>query len=108
MFQPILGGMTDKPQLFELTPYGGVMQKDNYAITGSGTTFAMTTLDKEYKANMSQKEAIELAVKAVRSATNRDIYSGGDNVTIVVFDKAGYEVVDPIEIEKIVKKVKFN
>ena len=109
MFQPILGGMTNgKPELFELTPYGGIMPKDNYAITGSGTTFAMTTLDKEYKANMTQKEAIELAVKAVRSATNRDIYSGGDNVTIVVFDKAGYEVVDPIEIEKIVKKVKFN
>jgi len=108
MFQPILGGMTDKPQLFELTPYGGIMQKDNYAITGSGTTFAMTTLDREYKANMTQKEAIELAVKAVRSATNRDIYSGGDNVTIVVFDKAGYEVVDPAEVEKIVKKVKFN
>ena len=108
MFQPILGGMNQKPELFELTPYGGVTEKDNYAITGSGTTFAMTTLDKAWKKDMTEKEAIELAVHAVRSATNRDIYSGGESVTIAVIDKDGYREVDPQEVAKLVKKTKFN
>lgn len=108
IFQPILGGVNNKPELFELTPYGGVMEKDNYAITGSGTTFAMTTLDKEYKKNMTENEAIDLAVRAVKAATNRDIYSGGDNVTLAVIDKNGYREINPSEIEKLIKKIKFN
>ncbi len=108
IFQPILGGVNKKPELFELTPYGGIMEKDDYAITGSGTTFAMTTLDKEYKKGMTETETIDLAVRAIRAATNRDIYSGGDNVTVAVIDHKGYREIDPSEIEKIVKKIKFN
>ncbi len=108
IFQPILGGLNKKPELFELTPYGGVIEKDNYAITGSGTTFAMTTLDSSYKENMSEEETIALAVKAVSAAKNRDIYSGGDSVTVVVIDKAGYRMIDRKEIDKVISKIKFN
>jgi proteasome beta subunit len=108
IFQPILGGINQKPELFELTPYGGIAEKENYAITGSGTTFAMTTLDKEYKKGMNEKEAIDLAVRAVRAATNRDIYSGGENVTVIIIDKNGYREIDSNEVQKIVKTVKFN
>jgi proteasome beta subunit len=108
IFQPIIGGVNNKPELFELTPYGGISEKDKYAVTGSGTTFAMTTLDKDYKKNLSEKEAIDLAVRAVRSATNRDIYSGGDSVTVIVIDKDGYREIERSEIDKIVKTVKFN
>ncbi len=108
IFQPIIGGINNEPELFELTPFGCISEKKDYAVTGSGTTFAMTTLDKEYKKNMSEQEAIELAVRAVRAATNRDIYSGGENVTVVVIDKNGYREINELEIEKIVKKTKFN
>lgn len=108
IFQPIIGGVNKKPELFELTPFGCMTEKKEYAVTGSGTTFAMATFDKEYKKNMSEKEAIELAVKAVRAATNRDIYSGGDSVTIVVVDKNGYREIERSEIDKIVKTIKFN
>jgi proteasome beta subunit len=108
IFQPILGGLNNKPELFELTPYGGVSEKDNYAITGSGTTFAMTTLDKEYKRGMSETEAIDLAVRAVSASKHRDIYSGGDSITVLVIDKNGTREISRAEIEKIVKTVKFN
>ena len=108
IFQPILAGVNNKPELFELTPYGGIMEKMNYALTGSGTTFAMTTLDRNWKKDMTEQEAIELAVLTVRSATNRDIYSGGESVTIAVIDKDGYREIDPVEVLKLVKKVKFN
>ena len=108
IFQPILGGVNKKPELFELTPYGCMTEKKNYAVTGSGTTFAMTTLDKEYEKNMNENKAIELAVKAVKAATNRDIYSGGESVTIAVIDKNGYREIDRNEIDKIIKTIKFN
>jgi proteasome beta subunit len=108
IFQPILGGMNKTPELFEITPYGGVMRKDNYAITGSGTTFAMTTLDNEFKENLAEPEAIALAVKAVSAAKNRDIYSGGESVTVIVIDKKGYRLIDRKEIDRIIAKIKFN
>lgn len=108
IFQPILGGINNKPELFELTPYGCVTQKDDYAITGSGTTFAMTTLDREYKKSMTEGEAIDLAVRAVSAAKNRDIYTGGDAITVIIIDKDGYREVTPSEVEKVTKKIKFN
>ncbi len=108
IFQPIIGGVNKKPELFELTPFGDMSEKKDYAITGSGTTFAMTTLDKEYKKNMNEKEAVELVVKAVKAATNRDIYSGGESVTIAIIDKNGYREIDRSEIDKIIKTIKFN
>jgi proteasome beta subunit len=108
IFQPIIGGVNNSPELFELTPFGCISEKKDYAVTGSGTTFAMTTLDKEYSKNMTVQEAIELAVRAVRAATNRDIYSGGENVTVAVIDNNGYREINENEIEKIVKKTKFN
>jgi proteasome beta subunit len=108
VFQPIIGGVNSQPELFELTPFGCISEKKDYAVTGSGTTFAMTTLDKEYKKNMSEKEAIDLAVRAVRAATNRDIYSGGENVTVAIIDANGYREANALEVEKLVKKIKFN
>jgi proteasome beta subunit len=108
MFQPIIGGFVNKPELFELTPFGCMLEKKNYAITGSGTHFAMATFDKDYKENLNENEAIELVVKAVSAAKNRDIYSGGDSVTVVVIDKNGYREIDRSEVDKIIKKIKFN
>ncbi|MBT4870311.1 MAG: proteasome subunit beta [Candidatus Diapherotrites archaeon] len=108
IFQPILGGMNSAPELFEITPYGGIMKKDDYAITGSGTTFAMTTLDQDYKKDLSEIDAIALAVKAVSAAKNRDIYSGGESVTVIVFDKNGHRTINRKEIDKVISKIKFN
>ena len=108
IFQPIVGGVSTKPELFELSPFGDISEKDDYAMTGSGTTFAMTTFDKEYTRNLSETDAIALAVRAVRAATNRDIYSGGDSVTVAIIYKHGYREADKGDIEKIVKATKFN
>lgn len=108
IFQPIVGGLNNEPELYELTPYGGISEQKKYAITGSGTTFAMTTLDNEYKDNMTEEEAIALAVKAVSAAKNRDIYSGGESVTVVVIDSKGYREVSRSAVDKIITKIKFN
>ena len=54
--QFIIGGIAEKPQLFEITPYGGVLERNQYATSGSGTQLALATLDQNYKKNMLEKE----------------------------------------------------
>ena len=50
---------------------------------------ALGVLDPQFKENMSeQKEALIQAVKAVRSATMRDSFSG-DGIDVLVINKDG-------------------
>ena len=108
IFQPIIGGVNKTAEVYELTPYGGVSDEKKYAVTGSGTTFAMTTLDTEYRDDMKEEDLIALAVKAVSAAKKRDIYSGGDSVSVVVIDKKGFKKVGQQKVDKIIGKLKFN
>ena len=108
MFMPVVGGLNNSPELYEVTPFGCISEKKKYAVTGSGTDFALTTLDSEYKEGMTQDEALNLAVKAVMAAKHRDIYTGGKTITAIVIDKNGYRELDSREIEKAIHKVKLN
>lgn len=108
MFMPVVGGLNNSPELYEVTPFGCVSEKKKYAVTGSGTDFALTTLDSEYKESMNKDEALNLAIKAVMAAKNRDIYTGGKTITVVVIDENGYREIDSKEIDKIVSKIKLN
>ena len=108
MFMPIVGGVNNAPELYEVTPFGCISEKKKYAVTGSGTDFALTTLDSEFKENMSEDEALALAVKAVMAAKNRDIYTGGKTISVIIIDKEGFREVDSKEVEKAIAKVKLN
>jgi proteasome beta subunit len=108
IFAPIVGGVNTQPELYELTPYGCVSEKKKYAVTGSGTTFAISTLDSEYKSNMKEEDAIVLAVKAITASKNRDIYSGGKSITMVIITKEGTKEVPKDMLDEIAAKVKLN
>ena len=49
---------------------------------------ALGVLDPQFKESMTEKEATDLAIKAVRSATMRDSFSG-DGVDVLVVNKDG-------------------
>ncbi len=87
--QFIIGGFNAKPALFDVTPYGAVLERKTYAISGSGTEPALTALDLGFKEKMGEKEAIALAVRAVEAGKRRDIYSGGKGVIVFVVDSKG-------------------
>ena len=108
IFMPIVGGVNEKPELYEVTPFGDVMEKKKYAVTGSGTEFALSALDVDYKEGMTKDDALALAVKAVSISRNRDIHSGGRSITVAIIDKDGYREVDTKEVEKAMSKVKLN
>jgi proteasome beta subunit len=73
--QVIVGGIDNKPQIYTLDPLGSVLP-DEYAAVGSGAEMALGVIDGEYRANMSEQSAKELAVKAIKSSIQRDSASG--------------------------------
>ena len=66
----------------------GSVLPDEYAAVGTGAEMALGVLDPQFKENMSEKDATDLAVKAVRSATMRDSFSG-DGVDVLIVNKDG-------------------
>ena len=85
--QVIVAGVVDKPVLVTLDPLGSVLP-DEYAAVGTGAEMALGVLDPQFKANMTEDEAVDLAKKAVRSAALRDSASG-DGLDIMVITKDG-------------------
>lgn len=85
--QVIVGGLVDKPILYTLDPLGSVLP-DEYAAVGTGAEMALGVLDPQYKKQMNEEEAINLAVKAVRSASLRDSASG-DGIDVLIINKNG-------------------
>lgn len=87
--QFVVGGVNTTPELFDVDPSGGLLERKKFAVTGSGTELAMSVLDQNYTENLSTEQGIELAVRAVKASKKRDVYSGGLAVKVMVIDKSG-------------------
>ncbi len=85
--QVIVGGVVDKPVIYTLDPLGSVLP-DDYAAVGTGAETALGVLDPQFKENMTEKDAIELAKKAIKSAILRDSFSG-DGIDVLVINSQG-------------------
>ncbi len=84
--QVIVGGVVGKPAIYTLDPLGSVLP-DEYAAVGTGAEMALGVLDPQFRAGMTESEAVELAAKAVRAAAMRDSFSGdGMDVTVITED----------------------
>ncbi|USS40324.1 archaeal proteasome endopeptidase complex subunit beta [Thermococcus aggregans] len=88
MVQIIIGGYVEEPTLASLDPLGGLIF-DNYTATGSGSPFAIAILEDGYKEDMAIEEAKELAIRAVRTAGKRDVYTGERKIQVVTITKDG-------------------
>lgn len=85
--QVIVGGIDSKPEIYTLDPLGSVLP-DEYAAVGTGAEMALGIMDAEYKPNMSEEKARDLAVRAIRSAIQRDAASG-DGIDVLFVTKTG-------------------
>lgn len=102
--QLVIGGYNGKPELFDLTPMGAILERDKYAVSGSGTEPALTALDIGYRKSMNEKDAVALAVKAIESAKRRDIYSGGIGATVFVVDANGVRELPKAQVDRVAKE----
>jgi len=84
--------------LYDLYPDGSVTEVEDYTSSGSGSVFAYGVLESDYKKDLTVEKGVELATKAVKSALERDINSGGGIYVVAVTEK-GIQ-------EKVLKKVK--
>ncbi|KAI1705342.1 proteasome subunit domain-containing protein [Ditylenchus destructor] len=66
----------EKGQLYAI-PLGGYVKREKFTASGSGSTFVMGFLDKQWKPNLNLEGAKELVRTAVGLAVNRDGSSGG-------------------------------
>lgn len=78
--------------LYDLSPDGTITKIDDFVASGSGSTLAYGLLEAAYKKTIPVKEGVKLAVKAINSALQRDIYSG-DGIDVATITAVGVKKV---------------
>lgn len=85
----ILGGKDDSCYgLYDLFADGSVTEIDDYISSGSGSVFALGVLETNYTKDMTTEEGVQLALKAINAALQRDTASG-NGVDIVTITSQG-------------------
>ena len=88
----LFGGIEGKEKhVFDVMP--GLKIESNYKTTGSGGIFALSVLDTIYKKDLTEKEAIDVAVKTISTSIGRDVYSGG-GITISLINDKGIKTLE--------------
>jgi len=101
----VLGGYdSNGAEAYSIDPVGGV-NKDTMISTGSGSTVAYGILEDRFRENMTIEEGIELSIRAINAAIQRDLATG-DGIAVGVVDESGYRELSKEEIENILAKVK--
>ncbi len=104
MLQTIVGGIDETgPHVYSLDPLGSVMP-ETFVSTGSGSPVAYGVLESEYREDLTTDEAVEIAVKAVHSALERDAATGNTIHAVIITKDKGYQEVPKETIEKIRQK----
>ncbi|AJF61182.1 Proteasome subunit beta [archaeon GW2011_AR15] len=85
------------PHLYDIYPDGSITEVDDFVTSGSGGSFAFGVFDSQYKKDMKESEAVELAIRAVNAALQRDSASG-DGIDVVVVSNSGVKKVYKKEI----------
>jgi len=82
----IVGGLDrEGSHIIVLDPLGSLIE-DNYAALGTGAKLAISVLENEYREDMPVEEARMLAIKAVRTAIERDPVSG-DGIDVLIIEE---------------------
>ena len=88
IIQTIVGGIDDDgPAVYVLDVLGSLLP-DNYAAVGSGAQMATGVLEQGYSEKMSESDAKNLVLKAMKSAIRRDVMSG-NGVDLLIITKDG-------------------
>ena len=90
----LVGGYDVKPRLYSIDAAGGVTE-ERFIAAGSGMEFALAILEENFSEGMNLDDGIKLAMKAVRAAMKRDVYTG-EGMTLVAITKDGYNEFKPV------------
>jgi len=100
--QLLIGGVDETgPVLFSVDAVGGSSREDKIVATGSGSPMAYGVLEDRYKDGMTEAEASELAIRALRSAIKRDAGSG-EGMAVVIITKDEFRELSESEVSKLI------
>jgi proteasome beta subunit len=98
--QLLVGGYDDSgPGLYSVDAMGGATREEEIVATGSGSPMAYGVLEDRFTKGMKRKDAVSLAVRAVRAAMKRDAGSG-EGVHVVIITKDEYFEVPEDQLPK--------
>jgi len=107
MVQILIGGYDNEPHVFSVDAAGGSVE-DVYASTGSGSPFVYGVLENGYRKDISTDEGVELAIRGISAAKQRDSASGG-MIDVAIIDKEnGFHQLSESEILDRIKKYKLT
>ena len=94
-----IGGVNEDGscELYEIGADGSLIQVKEYMANGSGMVYIVGLLERQYKKNISVDDGVKLAVEAIKSSTQRDIYSGY-GIDVYTITKEGIKKVVQQEI----------
>jgi proteasome beta subunit len=103
--QLLVGGIDEHgPSVYSVDALGGATKESDIVSTGSGSPMAYGVLEDRYHADMNEDEAIELAIRSLKSAMKRDAGSG-EGVHVVVITKDKFQELGEDDLKKYLPKL---
>jgi len=102
--QLVLGGFDETGgHVYSLDAAGGAIP-DKYTAGGSGSPYVFGVLEDSYRDNLSTEEGVNIAIRAITAAKNRDSASGGF-INVAVITKDGFKELTQEDIKKRTEKL---
>ncbi len=102
--QLIIGGYDNSGgHVYSLDAAGGAIP-DKYTAGGSGSPYVFGVMEDLYRDDMTTNEGVDIAVRAITAAMNRDSASGG-MINIAVITKDGFKEIPEEEVKKRMEKI---
>ena len=95
--QMLIGGVDSSGAELYSLDWLGTVTKEKFTATGSGSPYAISLLESEYREDVTPDEALKLAVRAIKAATLRDPGSG-EGVDLALVSKEGVRIIKGEEL----------
>ena len=88
--------------LYEISFDGSIMDVEDYASDGSGSSVALGVLETLYKKDLTVEEGRDIAVRALTAAMSRDVATG-NGIDVIVINPEGVKYIVEKEVKSIIK-----
>ncbi|MEI7649250.1 MAG: archaeal proteasome endopeptidase complex subunit beta [Methanomicrobiales archaeon] len=102
--QLLVGGIDETgPSIYSVDAMGGATKEEEIVATGSGSPMAYGVLEDRFRKGMNEDEAIDIAIRALKSAMKRDAGSG-EGIHVVVITKDKYDILEEDALQNYILK----
>ena len=100
----IVGVDSSGSSVYSIDSAGGSIP-DVYCATGSGSPYMYGVLEDQFKMNMSQKDALKVAAKALLASAQRDAASGNGMDLAVITPESGFRQLTENEVSSLIQSI---